>query len=148
MRIIKLSPKDPDMRNRGMVDAYFNEVLDRRTPQGQFLITRGRISESGIAPNERIVFTYNGDILYQARASSCRESNSNKAESKKYPHYFCIDLKTIKEGLRSLRDLENELKILGLIPQEKNLVKTQAWPIVKEVDELSLSQVLERFLKK
>lgn len=147
MRVIKLSPKDPDMSNRAMVDAYFHQVLQERTPAGQFLLTRGRISKDGIQSDERIVFTYLGEVTYQARSLTGRLENSDKAASERYPHYFCVNLDSIQEGAKSLHELEDELKNANLIPADQNLVKSQGWPIVEESNEPALSRVLQRFLK-
>jgi len=47
MRIIKLSPEDPDMLNREKVNDYFNRKLRARNPQGQFLLKKGWISKKG-----------------------------------------------------------------------------------------------------
>lgn len=135
------------MRNRAMVDSYFHQVLQERTPSGQFLLTRGRIAEDGIQPDERIIFTYLGEVVYQARSLTGRLKNSDETESERYPHYFCVNIDSIQEGTKSLHDLENELKDTNLISTDQNLVKSQGWPIIKESDEPALSRVLERFLK-
>lgn len=130
-----------------MVDSYFGDVLHKRTPNGKFLLTRGRIAKDGIKPNERIVFTYIGEIVFQARALTGRNENSDCTVSEQYPHYFCVDLSTIQKGCKSLRELEDELKESKMIPPGKNLVKSQGWPIVNESDKIMLSKILRRFLK-
>jgi hypothetical protein len=147
MRVIKLSPNDRDMLTRHRVDTYFREVLPNRSPKGQFLLTKSRIAPDGIQPNERIVFTYMGEIVYQARALTGRTKNLDKTESEQYPYYFCVNLDSIEQGCKSLSLLENELKKSNLISQGQNLVKTQAWPIVKESDDVMISEILNQFLK-
>jgi hypothetical protein len=86
MRIIKLSPTDPDMINRQIVDSYFNEKLQKRKPTGQFLLTKGRISKKGISPGELLVFSYNGDIVYLAESVSERLTTGAEARN---TIYFC-----------------------------------------------------------
>ena len=72
MRIIKLSPSDPHMKSRPMVDEFFSQTLKKRNPEGQFFITQGRIAERGLSVGERLLFTYEGDCIYEARAASGR----------------------------------------------------------------------------
>jgi hypothetical protein len=129
MRIIKLSPKDPDMINRDMVDSFFNEKLHKRKPTGQFLLTKGRISEKGISPGEMLVFSYNGDIVYLALSQSERLNNTGPAASE-YPFYFFVDITTIIKGKGNLKQLENEIKA------SKNIVRTQGWPTIKDSPEI------------
>lgn len=126
MRIIKLSPNDPDMMTREMVTMFFREKLKKRTPSGQFSLTQGRIAEKGITPGERLLFTYNGECVYQARAASRRSTNEN-ANKDHYPFYFCVDTKTIVDAAGSLQDVVTKLAFAG-----KNFVKTQAWPIIDD----------------
>ncbi|HUO78196.1 MAG TPA: hypothetical protein VMU21_11545 [Thermodesulfovibrionales bacterium] len=138
MRIIKLSPKDRSMTNRDMVDYYFNEELPNRE-HGQFLFTKGRIKEEGIAPGEMLVFSYNGDIVYLALSESERHANTGP-EASEYPFYFCVDIKTIIEGKGNLKQLENEIKV------NKNIVKTQGWPTIK--DSLEIKRIWNKFKAK
>ena len=138
MRIIKLSPEDPDMKDRGMVDLFFNKKLRERKPRGQFLITKGRISEKGISPGEMLVFSYNGEIVYLALSKSGRLTTTGP-EANNYPFYFCVDISTIVKGKRSLHELEKEINA------SKHIVKTQGWPSFK--DSLELKRIWEKFKK-
>jgi hypothetical protein len=52
MRLIKLSPKDPEMQTKDDVHKYFNDTLREQNPQGQLLLTKGRIAKKGIMPGE------------------------------------------------------------------------------------------------
>ena len=126
MRIIKLSPNDPDMLTRDMVVVFFQETLGKRKPSGQFFLTKGRIAQYGISPGERLLFTYQGECIYQARAASGRSANEN-ADKNWYPFYFCVNVKTIVDVAGSLQDVEAKLSLAG-----KNLVKTQGWPIIND----------------
>lgn len=128
MRIIKLSANDEDMRTRDKVDLYFNENLANRD-LGHFLLTKGRISEKGIAPGEMIIFSYLKEIVYLARSESERLKNTGPKASQ-YPFYFCVDIKTIIEGKGNLELLETKLKA------NKNIVKSQGWPIIKDSPEI------------
>lgn len=126
MRIIKLSPEDPSFPNRSRVDFYFNEELPRRE-HNQFLLTKGRIKKGGITPGEMLVFSYKGDIVYLALSESERHNNTG-LEASKYPFYFSVG--SIIKGKGNLKQLENELKT------NKNIVKTQGWPTIKDSPEI------------
>ena len=128
MRIIKLSANDEDMRTRDMVDRYFKENLVNKD-LGRFLLTKGRISEKGIAPGEMIIFSYLKEIVYLARSESERLKNTGPQASQ-YPFYFCVDIKTIIEGKGNLEQLETKIKA------NKNIVKSQGWNIIKESPEI------------
>lgn len=131
MRIIKLSPSDPDMKSRPMVDRYFGRTLAERNPKGQFFLTAGRIAEKGVSVAERLLFTYEGNCIYEARAASGRVKNEGK-NSGQYPFYFCVDMDTLQAVQGSLSDFEVDLHQSGRPIQ--NLVKSQGWPIVAETD--------------
>jgi hypothetical protein len=133
MRIIKLSPEDPDMLNREKVNDYFNRKLRARNPKGQFLLKKGWISKKGITEGELIVFSYKGKLKYLAMASSERIDNKGD-ESNEYPQYFCIDVETITPAKGSLKDLEAILHEKEMT--KKSLVKCQGWPIIKESPEV------------
>jgi len=117
------------MTSRAMVDSFFTGELHKREVPGQFLLTKGRIRENGISPEEMLVFSYNGDIVYLALSQSERLKN-NGPESNEYPFYFCVDITTIVNGKGNLKQLESELKT------NKHIVKTQGWPTIKDSPEI------------
>lgn len=131
MRVIKLSPNDPDMMTREMVTTFFRGKLGSRIPLGQFFLTQGRIAENGITPGERLLFTYNGECVYQARAASGR-TKTEGAESNQYPFYFCIKMESLVNAAGQLQEFENKLKDLGFL--DKNLVHSQGWPTVNDAN--------------
>lgn len=133
MRIIKLSSEDPDMCDRNMVDSFFNEKLYLRKPPGQFLLTKGRISEDGILPGEMLIFSYKGEIVYLALSSSPRLANTG-ANAVDYPFYFCVDIKTINKGTGDMTELE--AKINSKVVNPKNIVMARGWPSFKDSPEL------------
>ena len=140
MRIIKLSPNDPDMITRDMMSAFFLEKLARRHPAGQFFLTSGRMSEHGIAPGERLLFTYQGECVYQARAATGRMKNEEE-NSDLYPFYFCLDLATLANASESLQELEDNLKDAKLL--SKNLVRSQGWPTINDAPASVVSKLDE-----
>lgn len=117
------------MKTLEMADSYFTKKLHDRPLKGQFLLTKGRISKKGISPGELLVFSYNGDIVYLAESESERLTTTG-AEASKYPFYFCVDIKTIIKGKGNLQQLENEIKA------NKNIVKSQGWPTIKDSHEI------------
>ena len=140
MRIIKLSPNDHDMITRDMVSVFFQEKLAKRHPVGQFFLTSGRMSENGIAPGERLLFTYLGECIYQARAATGRMKNEEE-NSDIYPFYFCLDMETFANASGSLQELEDNLKNAKLL--SKNLVRSQGWPTINDTSALFTSKLDE-----
>src|SRR6266478_5874852 len=104
MRIIKLSPNDPDFRTRTDVDTFFLRTLPDREPSGQFLLTERGIGSDGISEGEKLLFTYKGECVYQARASS-RRMKYDGPESATYPFYFCVDVPSIEVVQGTLREI-------------------------------------------
>ena len=129
MRIIKLSQSDPDMATAEMVDAFFGKKLKERKPKGKFRLTKGRFSEDGIITGDRLLFTYLGDCIYQARSASGRVVNEDEYRDR-YPHYFCIDMDSLVKTEYKLQELEDELTERNFLT--KKLVGTQAWPSVDD----------------
>ena len=129
MRIIKLSPNDPDMITRDMVNVFFQEKLAERHPAGQFFLTSGRVSEHGISSGERLLFTYEGECVCQARAATGRMKNEGENRDT-YPFYFCLDLATVANTSGSLQELEDNLKNAKML--SKNLVRSQGWPTIND----------------
>ncbi len=131
MRIIKLSKKDPDFPDRSSVDDYFQNKLPNRNPPGKFLLTKGRITETGISKGELLVFSYETEITYVAKAASYRLPNSNY-DNKKYPFYFIVDIESISKAKGDLVDIE------AALPKKvkKNIVHTQGWPRIPDSPEI------------
>ncbi len=131
MRIIKLSQNDPDMATLEMVNAFFEKKLKepKRQPIGKFRLTKGRFSQDGIGSGERLLFTYLGDCIYQARSASGRIENEDEYQER-YPHFFCIDMDSVVETEYKLQELERELTERGFLT--KKLVGTQSWPSVDD----------------
>lgn len=140
MRIIKLSPDDVDMTIREAVDVYFHETLPSRTPAGQFLLTRGRIRKDGLKPQELLVFSYLGKIVYLAKAGSKRIETSGD-DAKQYPFYFCVDTITIQKGTGTLDEFEKLVDTANL--SEGNIVRSQGWPML--ADSPALEEIWKKF---
>ena len=132
MRIIKLSASDPDMATPELVKVFFTKVLRERNPPGKFRLPSGWISEKGIQPGERLLFTYLGQCVYQARSASGRVRNTDE-ESGTYPFYFCLDVASLVQTTGNLADLQGELTQQGL--SNKNL-RSQGWPSLDETPEI------------
>lgn len=144
MRVIKLSPADPDMTSRDKVDWFFRQHLAQRNPKGQFLLTKGRIAKDGISEGELLVFSYEGDIVFLGIAATSRQ-NTSGPDAVRYPHYFCVDVDSIKSGLGRLSDFESLLRSAGLF--DGNLVRAQGWPTIDESGDrrMGMDKVLEQF---
>ena len=146
MRIIKLSKVDEDFSNRDMVGEYFEKKLKNKVPEGKFELTKTRIAKNGISPNEKLIFTYEGEIVYLAEAATGRETNKGK-QTEKYPYCFYIDMESVRPGHGALATLESKLKEKNL--HNKNIVKSQAWPIVEQNinNMVALESILTLFIK-
>jgi hypothetical protein len=135
MRIIKLSKKDKDMATPLRVDNYFENTLPNRTPPGKFLVTKGRIAENGLHYSEKLIFSYEGKIIYVAKILSSRNENVG-FDSADYPFYFTIDLSTLSRAKGTLMGLEDKLGQKGLL--SKNIVQSQGWPRLEDSPALDL----------
>ena len=140
MRVIKLSKDDEDMESLTDVDIYFQEKLPSRTPPGQFLLTRGRIRKDGIKPQEPLVFSYLGKIVYLAKARSKRLETTGP-DARQYPFYFCVETSTIQKGRGTLVEFENFVDAANL--SEGNIVKSQGWPML--ADSPALEDIWKKF---
>jgi hypothetical protein len=141
MRIIKLSPDDVDMTTRQAVDVYFQKTLSSRTPAGQFLLTSGRIRKDGVKPQEPLIFSYLGKIVYLAKAGSKRMATSGD-DAKQYPSYFCVDTTTIQKGTGTLDEFEKLVDAANL--SEGNIVHSQGWPML--ADSPALEEIWKKFI--
>lgn len=144
MRIIKLSPDDPEMKTRESVSHFFHTTLKERNPRGQFLLTKGRISPDGIRAGERIVFTYNGDCVFLAKSASDRLDTQGPSATR-YPTYFCVDVDSIVSATGTLSDLEKVIWRSGIY--HSKIVRTMGWPKIEESEDNSgiIESILEDF---
>jgi hypothetical protein len=126
MRIIKLSSEE--FETVGKVISYFEEDLPMRTPSGQFRIPRGWIAEDGLTVGEPLFFSYQGEVLYSAKAGTGRQNNRDEY-SDEYPFYFLVDMKTVRRIAISLEELEERLRATG---RTKAIVKSQGWPTLPD----------------
>ncbi|MBW2621529.1 MAG: hypothetical protein JRD68_01365 [Deltaproteobacteria bacterium] len=131
-----MSKEDQEMKNEAMVHRYFLSTLKARTPPGQFLMTKGRMSRGGIHPGEKIVFSYYKKIMYLSVAATGREDyrGSQKWLPLNYPHYFCVDMDSLVPGKSTLDKFEHRVRIKCL--HDKNIVQAQSWPRLEDSEEL------------
>lgn len=143
MRIIKLSSSDPDMSSIEAVHEYFNEKLANRKPQGQFLLTKGKIKPDGLFVGEFVVFTYKAQLVYIVAVN--QEVTPNTGSDKKdYPSYFCIDLTTLIPCTGSLKEFNRQLVANKVT--NKNF-GGQGWVQVPDVEEnLEIENLLDVFI--
>ena len=130
MRLIKLSTEefkaDEDVHN------YFNNrnsEFHSRGMNGVFIFPNGWIAKNSIEPNDTILFSYRGNILYVAK--TCSELLPwNGKESEAYPNYLEIDLESLKQVSFSVADLETELR--NKTGFTNSIAKSQGWPILPD----------------
>jgi hypothetical protein len=127
MRLIKLSPQDGDMQTRTAVIDFFTRYLHVPRSHGRFSLTRGKIARDKFAPGTFLLFSYLGECLFTAVATSEIQNHAEPADPA-YPFFFEIAPTTIHRvpPNRQLNDLENKLRHRRLYP--KNLSHSQAWP--------------------
>ncbi len=142
MRIIKLSKDDEEMQNRDMVRKYFEVSLPKKYG-GKFLFKKGWIAEGELSAGEKVVFTYNGDLVYLGVAASERQDYTGELgwSPHDYPYYFLVDTNQLYCGWGSLADFESKLSENGLL--EKNIVRSQGWPHLQ--DSLQLDDIWNCF---
>lgn len=136
MRIVNLSSKDCEMRERNHVETYFEVTLPKKY-DGQFLCTERRVAQSGgMADGELLVFTYKGEVVYLALSASIpKRIHDTDAPSRGHPcinryyNLFYVDTQSIRRGKGKIKDLEDALKSKGL---HNGSLICSGWPKVDE----------------
>jgi hypothetical protein len=123
MRIIKLSPADSDMKTRDDCVTYFTETIHHGYNYGKFGLTEAKSRMQGITRGVSLLFCYETELMFIARASGDIHFTSDWA-------YIPLKMGTLRPVSGSLRDLEQELTVRKLI--DKNLVHAQQWPILSD----------------
>lgn len=143
MRIVKLSEDDDEMRTPQMVQDFFEKALPSKSPPGRFLITKGRISKTGIKRGEKLVLSYHGEIVYLGVAASGRQLYAGKQLwlPLEYSYYFLIDTDRIYRGKGTLDDFEREVFRLNL--HSKHIIQSQGWPHLE--DSQAISELGDQF---
>lgn len=108
MRLIKMSKELTP--SHAEVVAYFedpeSEFRTRHDTFGIFRFTKGRISPDGIHPGETLLFSYEGVIVYVAKAVTGPLPTVGP-ESTEFPYYLQVDLPSLKRASIPLIDLQN-----------------------------------------
>lgn len=126
MRIIKVSTQEFETEDE--VISFFEEDLPNRTPRGQFRIPAGWIAEDRLEVGEPLLFSFEGEVLYSARAGSRRRKNSDEYRDE-YPFYFRVDMDTLRPVQVSLEKLEKQLRATG---RKKSIVHSRGWPTMPD----------------
>lgn len=141
MRIIKLSDKEPLFQSLRNVVNYFEEDLRERKPQGKFRIYKPnpdsspKIGVGGLEEGEKVIFSYKGLIVYTGYVKSGVEKNTDKYREK-YPLYFIVNVARLNRIFDvKLHDLERLIRTID--PEMPHLVKSHAWPIIKETKKIN-----------
>jgi len=124
VRIVKLSNAEIEFATLDGVRRFFLEEMPVGERPGKFRVTRGRITKDGLEPGEPLVFTYEARVVFTAYAGSGLLPNDDDY-SKRYPHYFIVDLATLREADEDFYDVERRYnKATGT---SLKLVKSQGW---------------------
>lgn len=126
MRLIKLSVKE--FKDLKSVHSYFQDVgseFRNRGKHGFFCFPKGWIAEDGLEPDETILFSYKGQVVYVAKTLSGRMPWFGP-ESADYPNYFQVDLASLMHVSFTVQALETMLtEQAGL---SKSITASQGWP--------------------
>lgn len=130
MRIIKLSPGNSQhFKDKKSVISFFTKELSSRTEKGKFRIPKGVLDEKKFKVGEKLLFSYNKEILF-ASVSKSEKLQNNDEYKKELPFYFLVDTDNLHQVSElTLDDLEQ--KIRKIFPG-KNIVKSEGWPIIDE----------------
>lgn len=137
MRLVKLSTVE--FENIADVNDYFAVQLPARTPPGQFRIPKGWIAQDGLNRGDVLLFSFNSRVVRVARSASGRLQNSDEYQVD-YPHYFVVDLKTVRQVDFSVVDLEGEMQQMCGVT--KSIAVAQGW--VRLPDTSVAIQAIER----
>lgn len=127
MRVIKLSKDDEEMETRDDVLSFFNVELRRKSRVGKFGLTPAKQNLSGIRAGVLLLFTYQTECMFLAQAGGEIVHPANRNA------YFVVDIDSIFPVYGRLADYEKALAQVGL--SKKQLVNTQAWPILPDTCE-------------
>ena len=129
MRLIKLSPQDPEMRTRDDVLDFFNRKLWLKSRAGKFGLTENKRRMTGIHKGALLVFSYRKECMFVARSSSGIITRKDPES----PGYFVVELASIEAVSSTLEAYQRALKRHGVL--DKELVHTQAWPRLSDACE-------------
>lgn len=142
MRVIKLSSlyfygkdekKDDEKSN---VNDFFEKELinpNNRDYKGKFRITKGRIDKQKFNKGEKLIFTFDSEVVYLSYAASGISENDDKYKED-LPFCFTVDVKRIyKVEKMTLENLEQQIRE---IYPGKNILINQSWPIIEENEEV------------
>ena len=110
MRLIKMS-KDLSPSREEVVSYFEDSDSEFRTEDethGIFYFTKGRISPDGIKPGETLLFSYDGEVVYVAKAASAPLASSG-AESAQFPYYLQVDLPSLRKASIPLAQLQRTI---------------------------------------
>src|SRR5262245_49071892 len=99
MRVIKLSQEEPiGFATLAGVQSFFRGEISQGKP---FLVTPGRIAQDAFTPGERLVFAYQGRVVFTAQAGTGLLRNEGD-ERQTYPMYFLVDPATLRDADKGL----------------------------------------------
>lgn len=134
MRLIKLSREEFDSREE--VVSYFNdpdsEFKAWDKDFGTFRYTRNHIAPDGVTVGERLLFSYDGEVIYAAKAASA-PLPAHGPESEEYPYYLQVELASLREMSLTLAELEQV--ITSKVDRTLNL-RGQGWTRLPDHDAL------------
>ena len=128
MRIVKLSKKE-GFFNRCVHFFFEKEIREDGEFVGRFRIKKGRIDKRNFKEGERLIFTFDSEVVYLSIAESGIIENDDN-HKKAFPSYFSINVDKIYcvKNL-TLSDLEKQIQ---KIYPGKNILISRGWPIIEE----------------
>ena len=142
MRVIKLSIDE--FPNINSLNTYFDSTLKERDSVGRFNLTKGKIASKGkkaLFNGEMLLFTWKTNLVRISRAASSLISSDSISEFietgnlQEYPHFFLIDMDSVRKPIRSLSQSDLNRIIFEKTGEEINTIG-QAWNWVNDSDEL------------
>lgn len=127
MRIVKLSKKE-GFFNR-CVHFFFEKRIRAGKYVGRFRIKKGRIDKRNFKEGERLIFTFDSEVVYLSTSASEIIKNDDHFK-KEFPAYFSINIDKIY-CVKNLTLSDLEKKIQKIYP-EKNILISRGWPIIED----------------
>lgn len=137
MRLVKLSTAE--FKDSDEVDDFFDDDLPEREPPGKFLFPAGWIAADGLDESELLLFSFLGRVVRIARAGSGRLQNTD-VDRARYPNYFVVDMKSVREVDFSVIDLEEAMRRECGVA--KSIAASQGW--VRLPDTEAAARVVRR----
>ena len=115
-----------------MVPAFFEDVLYRRSPTGNFGVTRRKRNMPDVTKGTLLIFSYSGRCMYVAESAGpvvqCKKDRKDFDPA--WPAYLHINMATLEPANIPLQDLQRVVNRAA--GTRRDLVHDRNWPRIED----------------